>query len=706
MQYLDTAVRFILAVLLSGLWQVPLFALAAWLVLRVSPRANATTRHSVLATALFASLLLPVATATLSLRHAADVVRGTSETQIPRAAVHYKPATSRPPLPERERTTDLAAASPAANAPAFALPAPSRFNLAVPRALAFGLVGLWLAGAAFVLLRLTLSLLHLERLKRDALPLPVDYREHLTRWNAASKGERAVRLCTSDEIEIPIAVGLFDAMILVPGRLLEELEPHDVDSIVLHELAHLRRADDWLNAVERVALALLFFNPGMRWLASKLDLEREVACDDWVLQQNDALPYASCLARVVETTSWPYRAMSAPGAFVTRRGMSIRIERLLSKQRDVRVRTSFGPAGAAVAMVAAVGIVAAVVSPSIAYDVERTASATAAQAAPVAAASAAREARATAPLTAKHVTSAARPAAEHEASPETKTLARTPTPRTPAVAPDKPAASAQPAAPAHPDIHVDVQVAVPPPSGVAFDQVGTTFAPPPQPSPPPSHARHGASDDVQRAAKAEAEAARQEAAADRAAEHASVRAEQIADASDPDFIDELNAAGYRGLSIDQLVQLKAVGVDGDFIQALRRAGLDHLNVNDLVKLRALNVSPAYVAAMRKRFGNGADVGKISELRAVGASSDYIDELNAAGLTGLTPEDVRDLRALNVSAKYVRDLKAAGYPRLDTSDLRQLKALGIDGAFIERAAAHGFRDVPIEQLIKLKATGVL
>ncbi len=82
-------------------------------------------------------------------------------------------------------------------------------------------------------------------------------------------------------------------MILVPDRLLEELAPDDIDSIVLHELAHLRRGDDWINAVERIAQAALFFSPGILWLVSQLDLEREVACDDWVLQQNKALPYAT-----------------------------------------------------------------------------------------------------------------------------------------------------------------------------------------------------------------------------------------------------------------------------------------------------------------------------------------------------------------------------------------------------------------------------
>jgi cell division septum initiation protein DivIVA len=583
---------------------------------------------------------------------------------------------------------------------------------------------------------LFLSLLHLERLKRDALPLPVEYRARLMRWNAAAKGARAVRLCNSDEIEIPIAVGLFDAMILVPGRLLDELEPHDVDSIVLHELAHLRRADDWLNALERVAVALLFFNPAIRWLAAQLDLEREVACDDWVLQQNDALPYATCLAKVVEATSWPYRAMSAPGAFVTRRGMSIRIERLLSKQRDVRVRTSFGPAGAAVTVLAGLGIIAALVSPSIAYDVTQSspASEVAKRGAPLSP-SAVRPAPPLRGNNGKRFSALAQAASPENLVTQSKppesaaaqanlpanTVAQAKPPDNQlaqAVPPQAPAVGAPPAVPAaSPEPQPSAS------AGIVAPNAGVHPKANPHPHPFAAASSDGerAQATVQRAAAAaqrEAERAQTTAQrtaeeaqrrADRAnaeAERASARAEEIADANDPDYIDELAAAGYTGLSVDQLVQLKAVGVDADFIHALRHEGLTHLSVADLVKMRAAGVDPEFVAAMRKRFGSSLPVDEIAGLKAVGASNGYIDALSELGMRSLSADEVRELRALDVSPKYVRELRDAGYPNLSAAEIRELKALDIDREFIRRATAHGFRNLSVGQLVKLKATGVL
>ena len=307
-EHLATLARPLANALFAGLWEAPLFAVAAWFVLRARPRANATTRHSVFACALLASLVLPVATAAL-----VEVHGGVTARVAPDAfPAHVRPYVA----PKREAPVPTRRIEPAPR-PAFALPALSRARFEVPALVAVGSVALWFAGAAFFLIRLIASLLHIERLKRDALPLSIAYRAGLTRWAAAGAIARKARLCVSDEIDVPIAVGLFDAMILLPTPFLDELESHEIDSIVLHELAHLRRRDDWINAIERVTCALLFFNPAVAWIAARLDLEREIACDDWVLQQNDALPYANCLAKVVAAAVWPHRAVAAPGAFVT-----------------------------------------------------------------------------------------------------------------------------------------------------------------------------------------------------------------------------------------------------------------------------------------------------------------------------------------------------------------------------------------------------
>lgn len=624
MNPLDVAVRFVVAMLLEGLWQIPLFALAAWCVLRVAATTNATTRHTVLAAALYASLLLPAATAALTLDHGGARTPVANDAELPKGARSYVPV-RQPPSPRihmRRPVERLTLVADAANIAAGASPArPSfiRSNISLPRWAALVIAAFWLGGAGLALARLAASLLHLESLKRDALPLSVAYRAGLPRWSAAVKGGRDVRLCTSDAIDIPIAVGLLDAMILLPARLLEELPPRDVDAIVLHELAHLRRADDYINAAERVALALLFFHPAVRWIASRLDLKREVACDDWVLLQNDALPYATCLARIAEVAMWPHRAMPAPGAFVTRRGISVRIERLLAKHRDVRIRTSFGSAASVVGLIAVVGMVGALVSPLVAYDDPQVPASPPASPAP--------------PAHVAHLTHAAK--AVH-AAPSIAPAATVPAapiaPIAPA-APTAPAAPAPPTAPAEPSVSSKSRAA----------KIAATAA---SPASAPAASPSATSIAVVRVAPAPFVPQPAASALEPSAPRPSARFGT--EAGDLDYVDTLAAAGYSRLSVDDLMTLKAVGVNAAYIRDLQRAGLAHPSVDELTSLRALGVTP----------------------------------------------------------DYVRDLMRARYPHFTSDDIAGFHALGIDGEFIRRAVQHGFADASAEQLMRLKAIGVL
>jgi len=631
MAFADSAIRFAIAMLLASLWQAPLFALAAWLVLRVQPNANATTRHSVLAAALFASLLLPVATSTLATQHRATSPIEAGDLAIPRSAVPYRPAKTSPSIPTTTRIPSNDAGSK------LVVPTIERVNLSLPRWIAFAFVAAWLAGAAFVSARLIVSLLHLERLKRDALPLSIDYREGLTRWSAATKGTRNVRLCTSEEIDIPIAVGLFDAMILVPKHLLEELDPAEIDAIVLHELAHLRRSDDWFNAAERFAGALLFFNPAILWLAGQLDLEREVACDDWVLQQNDALPYATCLAKVAETAIWPHRPMTAPGAFVTRRGMSIRIERLLEKHRDVRIRTSFGPAGSTVAVLAVLGIVAAFVSPSIAYSV-----------------------------TAAQPNTASAPPTLTTSRPKTSTT-QFPRHATALVSATnvhvRPLAALPHVVAKSPRVVVAVPHVVVAPQTVALVHPAVDAL--------RSESR------VQIVAEADAPDYVDELAR---VGYTHLTVDQLVSLKsvgvDADFIRELQHDGLGHPSVDELIRIRAVGMDPKYIATMRARYGESLDIGEIEGMRATGVTPEYGASLTAAGLHNLTADRVQSLRAIGVTPDYVRGLVRAGYPDLTVDQVQQLRALNIDGAFVERANAHGFHNLSIDQLIRLKVTGV------------------------------
>jgi uncharacterized protein YjbI with pentapeptide repeats/beta-lactamase regulating signal transducer with metallopeptidase domain len=348
------------AIGLNSLWEDAIVIACVWMLVRAYPRINAATRYVIWSAALAAAVIVPIAT-TVPFLSTSPPAAATPAVKAPVRSVTRAFTASAQPR-DVVRAERAISGEPPVNRPTF-----HRLHFALPIWLAVVAASAWALIAFAGLLQLGAGLFRLERLKRDALPLPIEYRDEMSRWNAALKGHRDVRLCVSDQIDVPVAVGLFDSMILIPRELLQRLSPDEVDQIALHELAHLRRADDWTNGVQRIVLAVFGWNPSVRFATAQLDLEREVACDDHVLSSSAVVrPYAMCLAKMAESSSWPRRPIAAPAVFATRKHLSLRIERLLFAGRATGTRASVGAAAFAVAAVCTIGIAIGAIAPSVA----------------------------------------------------------------------------------------------------------------------------------------------------------------------------------------------------------------------------------------------------------------------------------------------------------------------------------------------------
>jgi uncharacterized protein YjbI with pentapeptide repeats/beta-lactamase regulating signal transducer with metallopeptidase domain len=348
------------AIGLNSLWEDAIVIACVWMLVRAYPRINAATRYVIWSAALAAAVIVPIAT-TVPFLSTSPPAAATPAVKAPVRSVTRAFTASAQPR-DVARTERAISGDRPLNRPAL-----HRLHFVLPIWLAVVAASAWALVAFAGLLQLGAGLFRLERLKRDALPLPIEYRDEMSRWNAALKGHRDVRLCVSDQIDVPVAVGLFDSMILIPRELLQRLSPEEVDQIALHELAHLRRADDWTNGVQRIVLAVFAWNPSVRFATAQLDLEREVACDDHVLSSSAVIrPYAMCLAKMAESSSWPRRPMAAPAVFATRKHLSLRIERLLFAGRGTGTRASVGTAAFAIAAVCAIGIAIGAIAPSVA----------------------------------------------------------------------------------------------------------------------------------------------------------------------------------------------------------------------------------------------------------------------------------------------------------------------------------------------------
>ncbi|MBV9146656.1 MAG: M56 family metallopeptidase, partial [Acidobacteria bacterium] len=143
------------------------------------------------------------------------------------------------------------------------------------------------------------------------------------------------------------------------------LSPEELRPVILHELGHLRRWDDWTNLAQRVVRALLFFHPAVWWIDSRLSLEREMACDDLVLSRTgNARAYAECLVALAEKAAARSGMALALAAVSRMRQTATRLARILEHNRLVETRLS-RPAVAVVALVGSAALIALPRTPAL-----------------------------------------------------------------------------------------------------------------------------------------------------------------------------------------------------------------------------------------------------------------------------------------------------------------------------------------------------
>ena len=227
--------------------------------------------------------------------------------------------------------------------------------ITVPGSWALYAFGAWAAIAAWFLLGVGRGLWHLHVLRRNCLPVDLaEIDSRLQETLARNRSTRPVTLCTSDVVRVPTAIGFLKPVIVVPGWVMQELSADELKQILLHELAHLRRWDDWTNLAQKVVKALFFFHPAVWWIEKRVSLEREMACDDAVIAET-ASPraYAECLTHLAERTLVQRSMALAQAALGRMRQTSLRVAQIL----DVNRPTSGGRPGKPAALVAGFALV-------------------------------------------------------------------------------------------------------------------------------------------------------------------------------------------------------------------------------------------------------------------------------------------------------------------------------------------------------------
>ena len=341
--------------LVHFLWQGAVVALLLAATLRLLPRVGANLRYLVACSALALAVVLPAVT-----MQWIEVAGPAAEAgPLPLVA---SPDVTLPPMTmqmaEEMQTFPEATASLETADLTTPIPLHERIAAALEPALPYLVAG-WLVGV------LGLSAWHLggwaqlQRLKRRMVRRIGDNLQQRAATLGACLGvRRAVTLLESALVEVPTVVGWLRPAILLPASALTGLSPEQLEAILAHELAHIRRYDYLVNMVQTVVEILGFYHPAVWWVSHRIRIERENCCDDLAVRLcGDSVRYARALTCLEEIRhSQAELAVAATGGSLIER-----IARLLGRPATDDRRLTWLPGLIALLLIAGIVIPAALV---------------------------------------------------------------------------------------------------------------------------------------------------------------------------------------------------------------------------------------------------------------------------------------------------------------------------------------------------------
>jgi|GEM_PF-5481784 hypothetical protein len=229
------------------------------------------------------------------------------------------------------------------------------------------MTGGYLLVVATMLVRLSIGLWGGRQLRRRSIVAHDDTIILSLYRNADLLGLQFVPIVAyCEQVTVPTLIGILKPTILLPLALTSGLTADQIESVLIHELAHLRRYDHLVNVIQRLIECGLFFHPAVWWLSNRIRIEREHCCDDLVIASGTvALDYAESLLKVAELSRARElgRTISAVSLLVTGQPSTLRhrISRFLgdTEQASVRLARPWATCGLIAAVLSTAWIIGA-----------------------------------------------------------------------------------------------------------------------------------------------------------------------------------------------------------------------------------------------------------------------------------------------------------------------------------------------------------
>jgi len=164
------------------------------------------------------------------------------------------------------------------------------------------LVSLYIAGVSIMIIKLVVDVHQLRQIRiKQVVPIDALWEKYLDQLSEQLRIPRKVRLMVSKSLQVPVMIGFLKPLILLPITMVNNLSEDQLEAILLHELAHIKRNDYLLNIFQSIAETILFFNPFIWWISKNIRQEREHCCDDLVIASSvQPLHYARALVALEE----------------------------------------------------------------------------------------------------------------------------------------------------------------------------------------------------------------------------------------------------------------------------------------------------------------------------------------------------------------------------------------------------------------------
>jgi beta-lactamase regulating signal transducer with metallopeptidase domain len=695
-----------------------------WLI---GARSSAAARHLSWSIVVIGLLVLPLLSAVLPTWEVALPV-SRSLSVVP-ANGDVDPSPGAPDSIVRSSAVDSpsASAAPATDAP----PMQEKPSMSWPTAL----VVLYAWGALVLLTYLAAEQLSVRRLAMQATEIVDDgWRQMLDECRRSLRIEHPVRLLRSRQHTMPMVFGLRSPAILLPA-IADTWDDDRRRAVVLHELAHVSRRDCLTQTLGAIACAAYWPHPGVWWIARRLRIERELACDDLVLTAGtSARDYAGHLLELAHTLG----GGRAPALVVTMarpRQLEGRMLAVMDADRSrvvPGIRTRLASVAVAAALVVPLASADAVVVNATAALPPDTNVALPPDTSAVAHASTEFPRQAPPSETSRRTRGVAnrtegsdgiqqstfRGTWEIRQSPKTGTVHlrltegdwssgfSIPVDRLEGIS------SAQLAGASGPvkfSMRRDAGTFAF--EGTARDGVAGGvfyFSPNTGFGPELEKRGYGRPTDAEQYSLARGDIGF--AFLDELTKQGYSRPSisQLVRAGDHgahfDYLREMGAAGYRLGSIDTLIRLRDHGVTPDFIRELSAQNVKNLSADELQRIRDHGVNGEYIREFRELGFGSATVEQLVTARDHGVNPDYVREMTTLSQRKLTLEELIRMRDHGVGSNFARELRDLGQT-LTVEELVKARDHGVSTDFVRELASLGYRNLPLETLVRLRDHGV-